>query len=76
MIELTKENDYLKSRKINKKLIFGFAIPIIFLSSYADFLLIGGTSFLNYIFICAWEYCLFWVGFYYGRKNFKGEKTK
>jgi len=53
---------------MNKKLVFLFAIPIVLLFSFLDTLLLGNMSWKEYIFQCAWEYCIFWVGFYFGEK--------
>jgi len=53
---------------MNKKLIFISAIPIILLFSFLDVLILNNMIWKEYIFQCAWEYCIFWVGFYFGEK--------
>ena len=55
---------------MNKKLkrIMLLGIGIIPIAALGDVWLIGSTSFINYIYICAWEYLIFWTGLYYGIK--------
>jgi len=49
---------------MDKKLVFGMAIPIILIASYLDTLFIGRMEFKEYLFQCFWEYTIFWMGYW------------
>ena len=65
-----------KPYKASTIMILG-AIPVILIGATADWYFLTLHSWINYAFICAWEYSIFWVGIYCGRQlkwNFEKEK--
>jgi len=44
----------------------GTAIPVITLGAFLDVYLLGAHSFWEYVFVCAWEYTIFWNGIWIG----------
>jgi len=61
---------------MNKKKVFLWAIPVIMVCAYLDTLFIGLHSFWDYVYICIWEYCIFWCGFYFGEKLLRNKLKK
>jgi hypothetical protein len=53
--------------KLEKIMLIGMLI-LIPLGAYLDLLLVGVHSFKQYLFICLWEYALFWTGIFVGER--------
>lgn len=47
-----------------KKYAFVFMIPIVMIFAFLDSYMIGQTNYLNYVFICLFEYIIFWFGWF------------
>lgn len=60
---------------MNKKNVLLFAIPIILITSLLDTWIIGRMTWKDYIFQCAWEYSIFWMGYWLGEKYTLGRKN-
>ena len=60
-----KCNGMYKDKKIVRYMWIG-AIPIIVLCAFFDWVLIGSFNLVQYIWLCAWEYCIFWMGIWIG----------
>ena len=65
----------MKIDKIDKFLLLT-AIPVILFGALLDVIFIKSHSFLNYVYICIWEYAIFWFGFNAGRKYYHKKISK
>jgi len=60
-----KCNRMYKDKKVMRIMWWG-AIPIVLLCAFFDWVLIGSFNLVQYIWLCAWEYCIFWMGLWIG----------
>lgn len=55
----------IPQKKLNIILLIG-ALPIIMAGAYLDATLEGYRTFWSYVYICTWEYMIFWLGMVVG----------
>ena len=53
--------------KLEKIMLIGMFI-IVPLGAYLDFKLVKMNGFWNYVYICLWEYSIFWMGLFIGER--------